>query len=110
METLFRWAFFTGQRQTKRLRDWLNLFSTLSVEKKYCNLIVRSFKIFRHGIFHPMDVCYTILRTPLEYRAAQYSEGCFATWDPAVAGLVANVTGSARPVNSADYEQLRNPL
>lgn len=30
--------------------------------------------------------------------ASQYSEGCFATWDPAVNGLVATITGSARPV------------
>ncbi|MEA3338188.1 MAG: hypothetical protein U9R25_20055 [Chloroflexota bacterium] len=30
--------------------------------------------------------------------ASQYSEGCFATWDPRVNALVATVTGSARPV------------
>ena len=30
--------------------------------------------------------------------ANQYSEGCFATWEPAVEGLIATVTGSARPV------------
>ncbi len=30
--------------------------------------------------------------------ANQYSEGCFATWAPEVDGLVATVTGSARPV------------
>lgn len=31
--------------------------------------------------------------------ASQYSEGCFATWDPAIGGLVTTVTGSARPVD-----------
>lgn len=31
--------------------------------------------------------------------AAQYSEGCFATWDPELDGLVSTVTGSARPVD-----------
>jgi hypothetical protein len=31
--------------------------------------------------------------------ADQYSEGCFATWDPAIPGLVATITGSARPVD-----------
>ncbi len=31
--------------------------------------------------------------------ASQYSEGCFSTWDPQVPGLVATVTGSARPVD-----------
>ena len=30
--------------------------------------------------------------------ADQYSEGCFATWDPQINGLIATVTGSARPV------------
>lgn len=31
--------------------------------------------------------------------ASQYSEGCFATWDPDLGGLVATATGSARPVD-----------
>jgi hypothetical protein len=31
--------------------------------------------------------------------ARQYSEGCFATWDPVLDSLVATVTGSARPVD-----------
>ena len=30
--------------------------------------------------------------------ADQYSEGCFATWDPRLDALIATVTGSARPV------------
>lgn len=30
--------------------------------------------------------------------ASQYSEGCFATWEPKIEGLVTTVTGSARPV------------
>ena len=29
---------------------------------------------------------------------SQYSEGCFSTWDPVLEGLIATVTGSARPV------------
>jgi hypothetical protein len=33
--------------------------------------------------------------------AAQYSEGCFATWEPAVKGLISTITGSARPVDKA---------
>jgi hypothetical protein len=28
----------------------------------------------------------------------QYSEGCFTTWDPQISGLIATITGSARPV------------
>lgn len=31
--------------------------------------------------------------------SSQYSEGCFATWDPELQALVATVTGSARPVD-----------
>ncbi len=31
--------------------------------------------------------------------ASQYSEGCFATWDPVISALIATVTGSARPVD-----------
>jgi hypothetical protein len=30
--------------------------------------------------------------------STQYSEGCFATWDPQLDALVATITGSARPV------------
>jgi len=30
--------------------------------------------------------------------ASQYSEGCFATWDPTLQALIATITGSARPV------------
>ncbi len=31
--------------------------------------------------------------------ASQYSEGCFATWDPQISALIATITGSARPVD-----------
>lgn len=31
--------------------------------------------------------------------ASQYSEGCFATWEPKISALIATVTGSARPVD-----------
>ncbi len=34
--------------------------------------------------------------------ANQYSEGCFATWDPHLNALIATVTGSARPVHKGD--------
>jgi hypothetical protein len=30
--------------------------------------------------------------------SSQYSEGCFATWDPVLEALVTTITGSARPV------------
>lgn len=31
--------------------------------------------------------------------SSQYSEGCFATWEPEVDGLLTTITGSARPVH-----------
>jgi hypothetical protein len=31
--------------------------------------------------------------------SSQYSEGCYATWDPQLNGLIATITGSARPVD-----------
>jgi hypothetical protein len=34
--------------------------------------------------------------------ADQYSEGCFATWDPYLPALIATVTGSARPVDKGN--------
>lgn len=34
--------------------------------------------------------------------ADQYSEGCFATWDPYIPALIATVTGSARPVDKGN--------
>jgi len=37
--------------------------------------------------------------------ASQYSEGCFATWDPTLGALIATVTGSARPVDKGDITE-----
>jgi hypothetical protein len=34
--------------------------------------------------------------------ANQYSEGCFATWEPALDALIATITGSARPVDKGN--------
>ncbi|HEX9795638.1 MAG TPA: hypothetical protein VGA52_01480 [Anaerolineales bacterium] len=37
--------------------------------------------------------------------ASQYSEGCFATWEPGLNALVATVTGSARPVDKGNITE-----
>jgi hypothetical protein len=37
--------------------------------------------------------------------ASQYSEGCFATWDPELSALIATVTGSARPVDKGSITE-----
>ncbi len=34
--------------------------------------------------------------------ASQYSEGCFATWEPKLSALLATVTGSSRPVDKTN--------
>lgn len=36
--------------------------------------------------------------------ARQYSEGCFATWDPVLGALIATATGSARPVDKGNIK------
>lgn len=37
--------------------------------------------------------------------ASQYSEGCFATWEPALNALIATVTGSIRPVDKGNITE-----
>jgi len=37
--------------------------------------------------------------------SSQYSEGCFATWEPALNALIATVTGSARPVDKGSITE-----
>lgn len=37
--------------------------------------------------------------------ASQYSEGCFATWEPKLEALIATVTGSARPVDKGNITE-----
>jgi len=37
--------------------------------------------------------------------AEQYSEGCFATWEPQLEALVATITGSARPVEKDNISE-----
>lgn len=37
--------------------------------------------------------------------AEQYSEGCFATWEPKLDALLATITGSARPVDKSNITE-----
>lgn len=37
--------------------------------------------------------------------ARQYSEGCYATWDPTIDALIATITGSARPVDKDNISE-----
>lgn len=55
----------------------------------------------RRNFFTDMIRIADLVEVPAisEAVANQYSEGCFATWDPTLGALIATVTGSARPVD-----------
>jgi hypothetical protein len=56
------------------------------------------------GFFTEMVRIADLVNVPAvpESVASQYSEGCFATWEPALQALVATITGSARPVDKGN--------
>jgi len=58
-------------------------------------------QIGERGFFTDMVHISDIVDVPkvTDTIADQYSEGCFATWDPQVDALISTVTGSARPVD-----------
>lgn len=58
----------------------------------------------RRGFFTEMVRIADIVAVPAvtEGVASQYSEGCFATWDPTLGALISTVTGSARPVDKGE--------
>jgi hypothetical protein len=55
----------------------------------------------RRSFFTEMVRIADLVQVPAvaEGVASQYSEGCFATWEPALGALIATITGSARPVD-----------
>lgn len=58
----------------------------------------------KRGFFTEMVIISNLVQVPAisDAVASQYSEGCFATWEPALNGLVATVTGSSRPVDKTN--------
>ncbi len=58
-------------------------------------------QLSRRDFFTEMVRIADLVHVPAvsEAVAEQYSEGCFATWDPHLGALVSTVTGSARPVD-----------
>jgi hypothetical protein len=52
------------------------------------------------GFFTEMVRIADLVKVPAlaDAVAAQYSEGCFSTWDPKLGALITTATGSARPV------------
>lgn len=63
-----------------------------------------SMELGERDFFAPMVRIADLVRVPAvgDAIASQYSEGCFATWDPKLDALVATVTGSARPVDKGN--------
>jgi hypothetical protein len=63
-----------------------------------------SLELGKRNFFTPMVRIADLVLVPAvgDAIASQYSEGCFATWEPELAALVATVTGSARPVDKAN--------
>ncbi len=55
----------------------------------------------RRNFFTEMVMIERLVHVPAvsDAVASQYSEGCFSTWEPALPGLIATVTGSSRPVD-----------
>jgi hypothetical protein len=55
----------------------------------------------KRKFFTEMVQVNQLVNVPAVHEAvsSQYSEGCYATWEPALNALIATVTGSARPVD-----------
>lgn len=63
-----------------------------------------SLELGKRNFFTPMVRIADLVQVPAldSAIASQYSEGCFATWEPELGALIATVTGSARPVDKAN--------
>ncbi|MDH5606427.1 MAG: hypothetical protein OEY93_06025 [Anaerolineae bacterium] len=61
----------------------------------------------RRNFFTEMLVITELANVPAinDAIASQYSEGCFATWDPELEGIIATITGSARPVDKGNITE-----
>jgi hypothetical protein len=55
----------------------------------------------KRGFFTEMVRVSNLVSAPAIHEAvsSQYSEGCYATWEPVLGALITTVTGSARPVD-----------
>ncbi len=57
-------------------------------------------RLGQRNFFTEMILISNLIHVPAlsEAVASQYSEGCYATWEPEIDALIATITGSARPV------------
>lgn len=67
-------------------------------------MVLAGQELGRRQFFTPMVPVGELVTMPRLHAAiaSQYSEGCFATWEPRVDGLVVTITGSARPVDKGN--------
>ena len=63
-----------------------------------------SLELGKRNFFTPMLRIADLVQVPAVDTAiaSQYSEGCFATWEPKLGALVATISGSARPVDKGN--------
>jgi len=63
-----------------------------------------SLELSRRNFFTEMVRIADLVTVPAlqDAIASQYSEGCFATWEPELDALIATITGSARPVDKGN--------
>ena len=68
---------------------------------------VAALKFGEYNFFTDMVIIDSLVKVPAvtDAIASQYSEGCFATWDPHINALVTTITGSARPVDKSSLSE-----
>lgn len=76
--------------------EWDNLVTPAAVRRA-------GMELGRRNFFTDMVRIADLAHVPAisDSIAAQYSEGCFATWEPQLKALISTITGSARPVDKA---------
>jgi len=81
-----------------------SLWRSLSTPAAMCEAAQR---LGERNFFTEMVRIADLVEVPVvsEAVAEQYSEGCFATWDPMLGALIATVTGSARPVHKGSITE-----
>ena len=80
------------------------LWRRLSLPRAMCRA---GRELAQRHFFTEMVVIARLVRVPAVSDAvsSQYSEGCFASWDPTLGALIATVTGSARPVDKGSISE-----
>jgi hypothetical protein len=82
----------------------LSLWQGLDTPAAMC---IAGQRLGKRNFFTEMVRILDLVKVPVvgDVVASQYSEGCFATWDPKLGALIATVTGSARPVDKGNITE-----